>query len=313
MSIVHDFYMSHIVNLSQLADLSRFSSEFSRLDNDYVFSHIDLKAGNGDFTSSPVKIDGMCWTLCFDGAVELNVNLESITVGRNMLLLTNPDSILEIKKITGEHLESYTLFISREFMHDINFDINILSTIPRRSGLNRTLYFELTDDETSLFRNYFHLLHHNTIRNSDDLFVRSIARCIIAALFYQAILVARSHHDADGRTDESANKGHRRSSYVDDFISLLHIHHRRERSVSFYASKLFISPKYLSLVIKKATGKSAAELIDDFVILEAKNLLRYSGKNIQQVAYELNFPNQSSFGKYFKHLTGMSPSRYQRT
>ena len=54
-------------------------------------------------------------------------------------------------------------------------------------------------------------------------------------------------------------------------------------------------------------------MIDEFVILEAKNLLRFSGKNIQQIAYELNFPNQSSFGKYFKHLTGMSPSEYQRT
>ena len=48
------------------------------------------------------------------------------------------------------------------------------------------------------------------------------------------------------------------------------------------------------------------------MILEAKNLLRYSGRNVQQVAYELNFPNQSAFGKYFKHITGMSPTEFQR-
>ncbi|MDE7032691.1 MAG: helix-turn-helix domain-containing protein, partial [Muribaculaceae bacterium] len=53
--------------------------------------------------------------------------------------------------------------------------------------------------------------------------------------------------------------------------------------------------------------------IDDRVIMEARNLLRYSGKNIQQVAYMLNFSNQSSFGKYFKHLTGMSPTEYQKS
>ena len=63
----------------------------------------------------------------------------------------------------------------------------------------------------------------------------------------------------------------------------------------------------------KATGRSAAAWIDECVILEAKNLLRFSGKNIQQIAYELNFSNQSSFGKYFKHLTGMSPSEFQKT
>ena len=83
--------------------------------------------------------------------------------------------------------------------------------------------------------------------------------------------------------------------------------------MGFYADKLYISPKYLSLIIKESTGRSAAEWIDEYVILEAKNLLRFSGKNIQQIAYELNFTNQSSFGKYFKHLTGMSPSEFQRS
>ena len=83
--------------------------------------------------------------------------------------------------------------------------------------------------------------------------------------------------------------------------------------MAFYASKLFISPKYLSLIVKETTGKSAARWIDEFVLMEAKNMLRYSGKNIQQVAYALNFSNQSSFGKYFKHLTGMSPTEYQKS
>jgi AraC-like DNA-binding protein len=74
---------------------------------------------------------------------------------------------------------------------------------------------------------------------------------------------------------------------------------------------MFISPKYLSLVIKEATGKSAGDWIDQYVIQEAKNQLRFSGKNVQQIAYDLNFSNQSSFGKYFKNLTGMSPTAFQ--
>ena len=83
--------------------------------------------------------------------------------------------------------------------------------------------------------------------------------------------------------------------------------------MAFYADKLFISPKYLSLLVKEATGRSAANWIDEYVIMEAKNMLRFSGRNIQQVTYDLNFPNQSSFGKYFKHLTGMSSTQYQRS
>ncbi len=96
-------------------------------------------------------------------------------------------------------------------------------------------------------------------------------------------------------------------------MRLVRKHFRYERTVGFYADKLCISPKYLSLVVKEATNRSAAQIIDEYVILEAKNLLRFSGKNVQQVAYELNFPNQSSFGKYFKHLTGMSPTEFQNS
>lgn len=304
--------MNNIVNLSQLVDISRYSKEFSHLADEYIFSHFSSSSDLPPFSSGPVKIDGLSWMLCYEGNIKLNVNLESFSVHKNMLLLTNPESIIEIKDVGSGAVDFYTLFISREFMRDINLDVNILSTIPRPKDGHRIPCFEISPEDAVLFRHYFELLHHNTTRNRDDIYVRSIARCIIAALCYQLIQSARDKADAENTEEVSTGTRSKRNTYVDDFISLLHVHHRSQRSVSFYASKLFISPKYLSLVIKKATGKSAAELIDEFVILEAKNLLRFSGKNIQQVAYELNFPNQSSFGKYFKHLTGMSPSEYQR-
>lgn len=53
--------------------------------------------------------------------------------------------------------------------------------------------------------------------------------------------------------------------------------------------------------------------IDDFVILEAKTLLKYSNMSVQEIAYRLNFPNQSFFGSYFKRNTGMSPSQFKTT
>ena len=95
-------------------------------------------------------------------------------------------------------------------------------------------------------------------------------------------------------------------------MRLVHLNYTQHRSLSFYAEQLYITPKYLTLLVKEATGRSATQWINDFVITEAKNLLRFSGKNVQQVAYALNFSNQSAFGKYFKHLTGISPTAYQK-
>ena len=93
-------------------------------------------------------------------------------------------------------------------------------------------------------------------------------------------------------------------------MTLLASYYDKERSVRFYAEKLNLTSNYLSGIIKDYTGKTASEWIEEYVILEAKALLKFSGLNIQQVAYELNFPSQSMFGKYFKKQTGMSPKVY---
>jgi len=81
--------------------------------------------------------------------------------------------------------------------------------------------------------------------------------------------------------------------------------------VGFYARQLCITPKYLTTLIKRISGKSVSEWIDNYVILEAKTLLKYSNMSVQEIAYYLNFPNQSFFGSYFKRNAGMSPSQYK--
>ncbi len=302
--------MSKIVNLSQLTSLEKFTTEFSNLNDEYIFTRITELNRVPVLSEGPVRFDGMSWMLCFSGRMDMEVNLSPVKLIPNSVAVTNPGSFVEIKDIDWVNLDCYMLFISRDFIRDINFDLNIIGTIPPmgKNGLKETPVMEITPHEAGLLRGYFEILGHNT-RNSDSAYSKPIARCIIAALTYQLIqLVIRRLPVDEGKRPKS-----RRSSYVKEFLQLVHDNHLRERSVAFYADRLFISPKYLSLIIKETLGRSAAEIIDEYVILEAKNLLRFSGKNIQQVSYELNFPNQSSFGKYFKHLTGMSPSEYQHS
>jgi AraC-like DNA-binding protein len=81
--------------------------------------------------------------------------------------------------------------------------------------------------------------------------------------------------------------------------------------VEFYASEMGITPKYLSLILKKKSGRNASKLIDEAVVYEAKRLLKYSGLSIQEISNKLNFASQSFFGKYFKRRVGVSPSRYK--
>lgn len=89
----------------------------------------------------------------------------------------------------------------------------------------------------------------------------------------------------------------------DNFITL--------HKVSDYAERLNITPNYLSDVIKKATGKTAGELIHDRIILEAKRLLLHSSITAKELAYTLNFNDPSYFSRFFKTNTGMSPEAFR--
>lgn len=287
--------------------IKKYSSQFSSFGSDYVFSRVTKTDQFAEFTPHTMRLGGMTMVLCLKGTIDINVNLESYRLQPNTLMVIGTESVFNVPCVDWDHLDAYVFIISPEFIRDINFEINIMTTMSITS--NRPPVLNLSNEEVRLMCRYFDLIHYNTVDNTDVRYVRSISRSLIAAAVYQLIQFASNHAESTGNTPALS----RRANYLKEFMHLVAQHHRRERGVAFYASKLFISPKYLSLIIKESTGRSAAEWIDDYVILEAKNLLRFSGKNVQQVAYELNFTNQSSFGKYFKHLTGMSPTKFQRS
>jgi AraC-like DNA-binding protein len=115
----------------------------------------------------------------------------------------------------------------------------------------------------------------------------------------------------EARKNTETERTARLNQVFERFIALVNEYHCSERGMAFYADKLCLTPKYLSKLIKQASGKSAPEWIDNFVILEAKNLLKYTNLAIKEIVFQLHFPNQSVFYKFFKAHTGMTPSEYR--
>ena len=112
---------------------------------------------------------------------------------------------------------------------------------------------------------------------------------------------------------EDTSEYNRNQEIYKRFMQAVQKNYMQERSITYYADLLCISPKYLSQVIKNVTGRLAGEWIRDYVILEAKALLKSNKYTVQQVCDMLNFANQSFFGKYFKKRTGMSPKAYMKS
>lgn len=297
-----------ILEFDKITQLEKLSNAYGQVDDSYVFSHITPDNSSTLFTEEhAMKLNGVMVVLMLKGEMLMDINFEEQIFQAGSILFLTPSNVIHIKSTKTSDIEAYVLFFDIKFLQSVNINLTSIS-IPQQYTKPQPI-LKLTQDEVELLTRYYDLLHLNSERTDKTQISKNVATSLLAAMFYQ---IVGFHHRRIG-SQESERTLSRRHDYVRDFIKLVHIHYTKERSVTFYSSKLFITPKYLSLLVKEATGRSAAQWIDEFVLMEAKNMLKFSGKNIQQVAYALNFTTQSSFGKYFKHLTGMSPTEYQKS
>ena len=132
-----------------------------------------------------------------------------------------------------------------------------------------------------------------------------ISRSVLTILLYEVAALYEQQHVI------IKSKQTRKQELNTLFQNLVFHHYKAHRNVQYYADVLFVSPKHLTETIKEVTGKTAGEWVDDAVILEAKVLLRNHEISIARMAEDVHFPDQSTFGKYFKKHTGFSPSEYR--
>ena len=85
----------------------------------------------------------------------------------------------------------------------------------------------------------------------------------------------------------------------------------RHRDVGYYASRLCITPKYLSVVCRKMVGKPASDILNGMTVEYIKTQLRSTDKTVKEIAAEAGFDNLSFFGKYVRRELGMSPRDYR--
>lgn len=281
-------------------------SDFGMLGTSCVCMHFEPYSKTANPISALYKIDGAVFIMLTRGKVSVSYNVTNYTLEAPAAIVFAPGSTINITSSDWGETEVFAMYFSREFMQDVNVSFSAISGEALLERTSPVINFD--SRELAPLLRYFKQACHVVNADYDRALCRHIIASLTAACIYHLTAIC---YRQIGR-DVTRDAGGRRSNYVQEFLKLVLTYYMKERSVDYYARRLYISPKYLSMLVKEATGRSASKWIDHFVIIEAKNQLRFSGKNIQQVAYALNFPNQSSFGKYFKHLTGLSPTEFQK-
>lgn len=275
------------------------------------FFIMDANLGEGfKSMAHPCRFDCYMVIYCLSGHIKLNINLDEYELKSGMLFLNSPGNIIKINELvnSGETPHRYIcVMMSRDFVNNLMLDVNKILT--RNQSFARKSSIELSESQKYILSDHLTLMAKVLKENTQ--FKLECIRSILSSVFYfLAGVWMEKLADSEAQSEAAASRSR---TLVDQFVKLVSEYHTTYRNVGFYAEKLSLTPKYLSRVIRDATGKSAPEWIDAYVILEAKNLLKYSSLAIKEIVYKLNFPNQSVFYKFFKARTGMTPSEYRNS
>ncbi len=263
--------------------------------------------------SSPIQSEDLLITLCRKGEFKVESDGRSYVVKAPAIMVNPVDEIITFSKSEGStaaDVDCTLIAISRDYLFDLKIDISKI--IGKLQVAQYDPYLSLREKELPIVEGYFELLRDLFFSDFTPSSKRECITGILSSMLNMTIsLVATRLPETPIDYKEVGSS--RSKTVLIDFVHLVGEYHEQERDVKFYADKLCLTPKYLSKLVKEASGHPASEIIDGVVIAKAKNLLRYTDTAIKAIVAQLNFPDQSSFNKFFKAKTGITPLKYRNS
>ena len=172
------------------------------------------------------------------------------------------------------------------------------------NGQVRDFQLAVTDDDILAVRHFFDTLWH-VVHQPD--YHRPVVSALIAAImhFYDAL-----YHR---QYDTQALSRSREQTIFNRFIQLVGMHCAEHHQIGYYASRMCLTERYLTTVIRQNSGVTAKRWIDQALIMRIKVELRHTDKTVTQISDDLHFPNPSFFCRYFKRETGMTPGKFRES
>jgi AraC-like DNA-binding protein len=287
----------HIVDIT--LEEAKTWKEAKYMDNGLVLTdHI----ADAPIPQTPARMNFILMALCQQGTATYDIDTRQQTVKPGDLLFISEGHIVNNYQASSD-FSCLCILVSTAYYHSFVQNVKNVSSLLLFSMNNPVV--ALTPREIEVYTNYYRVIGEK-ILDTRHHYQDELVKTWLLAMFYDMSNVI-------WRVDQNEKKAQSRADIVfSRFIRLLEEHYRTERRVNWYAKQLEITPKYLSEVVKEVSKRTPNDWIDHYVILEIRVLLKNSTKSIKEITEELNFPNQSFFGKYFKEHVGVSPLAYRK-
>lgn len=272
--------------------------EFERVKQEKVVmadeSALPVTLANDVFVSPNFVI-----SLCHKGSCKADFDMRPIEFKQHDIAVTLPDHIIG----HGECSEDYSttmIVIDREFFDQLTNREAFSGFLKYKDQPNYHLNEEQYSQVTTILATLRLVVEIHHPKRTESL-------ANLLDILFNAL--------TDYRSDELLYQVEVRNAHLfNAFYDLLINNYKEQHEIAWYAEKLCLTTKYFSGVIRRITGKSAAQWIDEILILHAKRLLfTRRDMNIQQIAFELGFKGNANFCRFFKDQTGMRPSQYRKS
>jgi len=274
--------------------------EIEVFDQQYIREHIDLNEIYKPVTDLVLVLH--------QGELTLELNGSRLRVQEKQLLYITTANIYKIVHLSQDFAGKILKFNREKLDSKLTLDINryeIYQII--RSNRARTLL--CTAEDFNVIWNLIISLEtkFNIPLEQQGNFHKKAVYAIFESISYCFVDLLFTH--AKGQ-NIAVNK--RQEGIAISFLNLVAKHFKTERSLAFYADKMHISIKYMSICVKEITQSAPSHILSDAVVLEAKIQLLTSTKTINQIALDLHFSDQYSFGKFFKKHSQYNPSAFRK-
>ncbi|WP_177197070.1 AraC family transcriptional regulator [Dyadobacter koreensis] len=286
-------------------DLLRSRLDLNNTSNGlYIF---DTDAQEMDLSYlSPYRSDHNSIHLITDGEVNVKINLLPYKLRKNNMVLFTSNTIRHFETVTP-NCRATNLLFSNDYLFESGIPSKTAGAFDYLSGIIEPV-LTLREYQRDLILAQLAALRLKTEQVSKN---TSYTEDILRHLFSALILEIGALYQKEEKP--YVVSGTRKESVAHQFLKLVVQRFKEEKSVQAYADMLNITPKYLSTATRELTGKTAGDLIDEMLILEAKVLLSTSGMPIAHIAEFLNFSDQFVFSKFFKKHAGLNPSTFRRS
>ena len=269
------------------------------LDHDLMLSDCINKA---PMPKDPRKMTFILIGLCTKGQLRYRIDGKEQVINEGDILIVSEHQVIDGYN-PSPTMEGLCIMMSVNFFHEIIKSVHDVSSLFVFARTQPVL--KLEQRECDVFKEFFYVIKKK-INDTNNFFRKDLIRTLLLAMFYDVgniIYRVRNFGEVQVPSEKLFTR----------FLRLVQTNCKRERRVSWYAQQLCISPKYLSLVVKRISGRTALEWIENYVTMELRVALKNSTRSIKEIAEDMNFPNQSFLGKYFKEHVGMTPSEYRKS